>query len=94
MTEEPNNNMVITEEWRWRLLALWLLIFTLITAYSLFEVHLLANDNHDALCIIHHTHVADESALVQLMKQGGMNVEEIQNRIATEESTLHVLGCD
>lgn len=85
--------MVISEEWRWRFLAIWVLLFTLISAYSLFRVHAFTDDNRDALCAIHETHVVTDRSLKVLMEKGGMDVREITIELEREESALSELGC-
>lgn len=87
------DQMVITEEWRWRLLAIWVAIFTVLVAYSLYKVHVVINENRDALCAVHTTHVTDEKALKTLMEKGGLDVGEITMEIAREQAALAELGC-
>lgn len=36
--------------WRWRLIALWVVIFTLVVAYSVRQTHQLSTTTHTSLC--------------------------------------------
>jgi len=86
-------DMVITESWRWRLLAIWAIIFTFLVSYALFEVHQVSDDNRDSLCRVHLTHIEVDRALIILMERGGMNVEAIQHEIERERDAFARRGC-
>jgi hypothetical protein len=39
--------------WRWRLVALWIVMFTLVVAYSVHANRVLSSQTHAALCTFH-----------------------------------------
>lgn len=86
-------SMQISEEWRWRLLTIWVIFFTLLCSYVLFKVRDLSNENRDALCAIRTTHVITDNAIKQLLERGGMDVGEITRELEQEERALMELGC-
>lgn len=89
----PRESMVITEEWRWRLLTIWVIFFTFLCSYALFKVRDVANENRDSLCTIRGSHVTTDKAIKLLLEKGGLDVDEITREIEHEELALMELGC-
>lgn len=90
----PREAMVISEEWRWRFLLIWVVVFTVLSSYALFKVVNLSNENRDALCAIHRTHLSTDKSLKLLLEKGGLDVRGVVMEIAAEEAALSDLGCD
>jgi hypothetical protein len=86
-------DMVISEVWRWRLLTIWVVVFSLLTTYALLKVQDIADTNRASLCSIHQTHVTTDEALQVLMEKGGEDVSKIEDSIAVERAHLAELGC-
>ncbi len=86
---------MLSEEWRWRLAAIWVIFFTAISAYALFQVHAVADDNRDALCSIRTDRVKLYSALGDLADvKGQPDVGKILSDATDgERSALAALGC-
>lgn len=86
-------DMTISERWRWRLLAIWVVIFTVLVVIAMTWIRNLSEDNRDALCAIHRTHLTTDKSLKLLLEKGGLDVEEIIGEIRTEEAALRELAC-
>jgi hypothetical protein len=85
--------MTVSETWRWRLLTIWVVVFSVLTSYALARVHDLADENRDSLCALHGSRATKDRALIQLMKEGGRDTEKIEQDLETAIATLAGLGC-
>ncbi len=86
--------MMITEVWRWRLLTIWVIVFTILCSYAFFKVRAVADENRSSLCSVHLTNITTEHALRQLMEGAGMDVAKIDLQIESENIALSELECD
>ena len=96
MTKEPmtHEQMSISEKWRWRLLTCWIIFFTCLVAYGLFEIRNITADNRDALCSIHAVHRGEQSILGTVSPEQRDFFEPLLDQIKAEEAVLSHLKCD
>ena len=94
MKQLEHHDMIISETWRWRLLTIWVVLFSALVIYAIILTRNFADDNRNALCAVHSVH-AGERALLTLLPQESANaqVQALVNQINIEEAVLAHLGC-
>lgn len=84
----------ISERWRWRLLTIWVVIFTGLVAYALVQIREITNDNRNALCSIHRVHRGEQAILINVPKEQRAFYQPILDQIQAEEAVLSHLKCE
>lgn len=95
MTRKPmeEEQMHISERWRWRFLACWVVVFTMLVAYGLLQIREITDDNRDALCSIHRVHRGESEIIAQIPDKMRETYEPILAQIQAEEEVLAHLEC-